>query len=584
MFRRIAIVLALGALYPLAIAQEEAPSGGERDNRYVVICTLDGEVDEAMAVFVERVVDYAEGAEGAVFIIETPGGRVDTGLEITKSIRHAGKFCPTIAYITDGFSATSAGALVAYACKHIVMTPGGTIGAASPILITPEGPLPGDEKTVSFLRAKFGALAEANGHNPDIAMAMVDKDIELRAFKIDGKVIVKAVDEDTRSRTSQKEDALDDFIDTIDEQMPLPEGVKDAAREFMRKATGAGTDAGKEDKDAEPAGQQAPAATPSQDDVEKYGGPGDVLENYPPEGKLVVARGKLLTLKASEAKEYGLIPDTFNDLEHVLSFFKLNEYQRFEYEMTWSEIIFRWLTNPTVSSILLLLGVGGLYVEMKTPGFGVPGIVGITCLVLFFGSRAVLGLADWIDIGLVVIGVGLILLEIFVIPGFGIAGVAGILCVLAGFVLSFVLNDWQLPQYSWDYERLEEAAYSLALSMALFLVFVAVTWKILPYTPIYGRLVLADQQLAEAGYVAQTDQEEDAAIGLEGVALTMLRPAGRGRFGDRNLHVVSRGEFIKPDTPIVITQAEGNRYVVEPLDREEDNAPEEKKSPWISGS
>ena len=120
--------------------------------------------------------------------------------------------------------------------------------------------------------------------------------------------------------------------------------------------------------------------------------------------------------------------------------------------------------------------------------------------------------------------------------------------------------------------------------MALFLVFVAVTWKILPYTPIYGRLVLADQQLAEAGYVAQTDQEEDAAIGLEGVALTMLRPAGRGRFGDRNLHVVSRGEFIKPDTPIVITQAEGNRYVVEPLKREEDNAPEEKKSPWISGS
>ncbi|HPX39998.1 MAG TPA: hypothetical protein PLF51_06145, partial [Candidatus Hydrogenedentes bacterium] len=81
MYRRTAILLVLGALYPLALAQEEAPApapGG--DNRYIVVCTLDGEVDEAMAVFVERVADYAEGAEGAVFIIDTPGGRVDSGL------------------------------------------------------------------------------------------------------------------------------------------------------------------------------------------------------------------------------------------------------------------------------------------------------------------------------------------------------------------------------------------------------------------------------------------------------------------------------------------------------------------------
>jgi membrane-bound serine protease (ClpP class) len=252
--------------------------------------------------------------------------------------------------------------------------------------------------------------------------------------------------------------------------------------------------------------------------------------------------------------------------------------------MTWTEVAFRWLTNPTVSSILLLLGVGGLYFEVKTPGFGIPGVIGITCLVLFFGSRAVLGLADWVDIALVVIGVGLILLEIFVIPGFGIAGVAGILCLLTGFVLSFILNDWQLPRYSWDYQRLEDAAWSLSLALGLFLVFVVVTWKILPHTPIYGRLVLADAQLAEAGYVAQTNQEEEENIGLQGEVISMLRPAGRGRFGDKSLQVVSRGEFLKPGTPIVITQVEGNRYVVEPVNREEESQPEEKRSPWISGN
>lgn len=579
MHKRIAMVLALVAFYPLAVAQDEAaPAENPKDleNRYVVVCTLDGEVDEAMAVFVERIADYAEGAEGAVFIIETPGGRVDSALEITKSIQHIGKTASTIAYITDGFSATSAGALLAYACEHIVMTPGATIGAASPILITAQGPMPGGEKTVSFLRAKFGALAEANGHNPDIAMAMVDEDIELRAFKLDGKVVVKAVDRDSRSRSSRKEDALDKFIDTLDGEVPLPEEVKDAAKEFVRETIGS--------DEEEEIGEEAPVQPPSPADVEKYGGPGDVFENYPPEGKLVVGRGKLLTLTASEAKEYGLIPDTFDDLDRVLSFFDLYEYQRFDYEMTWTEIIFRWLTNPTVSGILLLLGVGGLYFEVKTPGFGVPGTIGITCLVLFFGSRAVLGLADWIDIALVIVGVGLILLEIFVIPGFGVAGVAGIICLLAGIILSFILNDWQLPQYHWDYQRLEDAAYSLVLAMAMFLVLVAATWKILPHTPLYRRLVLADEQRAELGFVAQTDQEEQDAIGLQGTALSMLRPVGKGRFGGKSLQVVSRAEFIQPGTPIVITQVEGNRYVVEPVSREEEDEPEEKRSPWISGN
>ena len=576
MTKRIAVALAVVVLYPLAVAQQNAPPENDLDNRYIILCKLDGEVDEAMAVFVERVVQYADGAEGAIFIIESPGGRVDTALEITKSIQQAGKFCPTIAYVTEGFGATSAGALVAYACNHIVMTPGATMGAASPVLLTPQGPMPGGEKTVSFLRAKFGALAESNGHNPDIAMAMVDKDIELRAYKVNDKVLVKAVDSDARRGASRREDALDRLLEAFEEQLPLPEDVKDAARDFIRETTG--------DDDEEDTEVEAPAVTPSLTEIEKYLGPGDVFEDYPPEGKLVVGRGKLLTLKASEAKEYGVIPATFDGLDRVLAFFDLYEYQRFEYEMTMTEIIFRWLTNPTVSSLLLLLGVGGLYFEIRTPGFGIPGIIGMTCLVLFFGSRAVLGLADWIDIALVILGLGLILLEIFVIPGFGIAGVTGILCLMAGIVLSFLLNGWELPQYSWDYQRLEDAAYTLALTTAMFLVLVPLSWKLLPYTPLYGRLVLAGEQRAEAGYVAQTDQEEQDAIGLQGKALTMLRPVGRGRFGDKNMQVVSRGEFIKPGTPIVIVQAEGNRYVVDPITREEDEVPEEKRSPWIIGS
>ena len=110
MAKRIAVALAVVVLYSLAVAQEEAPPENDLDHRYIIMCRLDGEVDEAMAVFVERVVQYADGAEAAIFIIESPGGRVDSAIEITKSLQQAGRFCPTIAYVTEGFGATSAGA------------------------------------------------------------------------------------------------------------------------------------------------------------------------------------------------------------------------------------------------------------------------------------------------------------------------------------------------------------------------------------------------------------------------------------------------------------------------------------------
>jgi membrane-bound serine protease (ClpP class) len=94
-------------------------------------------------------------------------------------------------------------------------------------------------------------------------------------------------------------------------------------------------------------------------------------------------------------------------------------------------------------------------------------------------------------------------------------------------------------------------------------VFVVATWKLLPHTRAYGWLVLSTAQETGKGYVVQTEAQEEAALGQVGTAVTMLRPAGRGRFGSTTYSVVSRAEFIDEGTPIVIVQAEGNRYVVD---------------------
>jgi len=216
-----------------------------------------------------------------------------------------------------------------------------------------------------------------------------------------------------------------------------------------------------------------------------------------------------------------------------------------------------------VSGLLLMFGIGGLYLEMKTPGFGLAGIVGFTCLALFFGAHLVLGVAEWLDVLLVVAGIVLILIEIFVLPGFGIVGTAGILCLLLG--LYMTLTGVVVPQYSWDYERLKNAAVSLTIATTSFTLLAYVAWKLFPHTPLYGRFVQIHVQQPDKGYVVQTAAQQAAAVGLEGVAASMLRPAGRGRFGEVSYQVVSRGEYIPPGTPIMIVQVDGNRYVVERL-------------------
>ncbi|HOT51039.1 MAG TPA: NfeD family protein, partial [Candidatus Hydrogenedentes bacterium] len=208
----------------------------------------------------------------------------------------------------------------------------------------------------------------------------------------------------------------------------------------------------------------------------------------------------------------------------------------------------------------LMFGVGGLYVELKTPGLGWAGLIGLSCLALFFGAHVIIGIAEWLDVLLVAAGIALILAEVFLIPGTTVFGGVGIICVLAGIYMS--LTGVTIPTYSWEYDRLRGAAISLTVAGTTFALLVYVMWKLFPHTPLYGRFVQQHVQEPAAGYVVQT-ADSQAAVGLRGIAVTMLRPSGRGRFGETSFQVVARGEYIPRGTPIVIVQVDGNRYVVE---------------------
>ncbi len=540
------------------------PSSGQAPQEdFTIICPVEGDILDGISVLVERAVnEEAPGAKAILFVIDTYGGRVDSAMDIANAILETP--VPSIALVT-GRGAISAGALIAYSCDHIVMAPGVNIGASTPITPGVEMSEEMNEKSMSFLRAKYRALGEENGHNPLIGEAMVDPSIELygckedngayRVYKVEKGKVVETYASPTKEVAAEHLVARGGIWAQYAQSDP--DDVLRPLQEALRNLTGTSEaptpprpDTPLEVKDKDP----APAPTAP-------------IEGLPEAARLISPAGKLLTLTTREALELGLIQFTAETPEKALDLLGYVGTHIIHLKMTWAESLFAFLTSPMISGLLLLCGIGGIYVEIKTPGFGVPGIIGGACLALFFGSRLVIGIADWLDLLLVLLGLALLVAELFFIPGFGVAGMAGILCLAVGIYLS--LTRVPIPQYTWDFMRLRDAGITVILSSLLFMLFIALTWKVFPRTRLARGLMLTHAETAAAGYTVQTDADGRAALGLRGKAVSMLRPAGRGRFGNTDYDVVTRGEFIAAGTPIEIIEVEGNRYVAREMEEKE---------------
>ncbi len=538
----------------------DAPPAPVPAGSTVLVCTVDGMIDEGIAVVVERAVQEANdiGAAGLIFEVDTFGGRVDSAIAITESIIDAQM--PTIAYIVNK-GAISAGALISYSCDYIVMAPGTNIGASTVVSAGGEGMQAADEKSQSFVRAKYRALGEQKGHNPILGEAMVDSDIEVQAvrdaggewtfYKVaDGRPVEqqRAAGQDGEGEQPGDQTEPEPPVPGPSPNMP-PGGLERAFRELFEGV-----------EEAERAKEMERAAE------EMRNREGDLPEELPDGAVVVTPAGKLLTFTTNEALKFGLIPFVAESLEEVKSYYGYVDVMTQRIEPTWAEELFRFLRNPLISGLLLMLGFGGLYLEIRTPGFGLPGMIGLGALTLFFGSHMVLGLADWVDVALVVIGLGMIGIEVFVLPGFGVLGGLGILSLLVGLYLS--LTRVPIPEYEWQVAATNDALLSMATFLTTFVVLTISSIFLLPRSPVFQRLTLADSQMSTSGYTTQSTDDVSAAVGQMGVATTVLRPAGRGRFGARSYDVVTRGEYLDKGCPIRIIRAEGNRYVVEQVNAE----------------
>jgi len=471
------------------------------DDALVYVINIRDEIGNGLRVYISNGIQSAEkaNADAIIFDVHTPGGAVGAARDIIDAIQRTN--LPTIAYVNT--EAISAGAMISLACSQIVMKPGGVIGDAAPVTIQGEEL---GEKAVSYIRGKIRATAEREGRNPDIAAAMVDKELVL-VKKKNGEIVALTPDE----YNDMKE---------AGEQMEVisPEG------KLLALTTEEALRYNFADGEAET--------------IEK------LLAMY----QIVEINGVRQALTETAVMQKQTAPGTAK----VRVVKSLNGATIQEVYVTVADRFVFFITSPMISALLLSLGVLGLFVELRTPGFGFPGIAGLICLGLFFGGHTLGQIkAEYAALAFI-IGVGLLMLEFFVIPGFGITGIAGITLMLGSVFFIF--------KQAYEFET---AIFWLSSSVLFtFLLALAAAYT-LPKTRTWHQFVLETALDSAVGYHSASREDFHAYLGKTGIAITPLRPAGTIRMGDKRLDVVSVGDFIASETPVRIVDVEGSKIFVE---------------------
>ncbi len=268
----------------------------------------------------------------------------------------------------------------------------------------------------------------------------------------------------------------------------------------------------------------------------------------------VIEKGKLLTLTTEEALKLKVADFNVNSIEDLLKQLELPGAEIRRLSENWAENLVRFLTHPIVSSLLMTVGMLGIILEIRTPGFGIPGALGISSLALFFWGHWLVQLAGWEELMLFGAGLVLLFLELFVIPGFGIAGVAGIGALLAGLSLSMIGGG-----ASWEYIIRAVSHVVFSLLLALLASLLMLRW--LPRLP-FGRRLILETGLGTGQMYASAPESDISWLGKQGITISPLRPAGIAEIQDQRIDVVSDGEFIESEAPIIVTRVDGNRIVV----------------------
>lgn len=488
-----------------------------QESALVYVIDIRSEIGGGVSTYIKKGIQKAEkmNADVIIFDVDTPGGKVNSAVRIVRSIQDTN--IPTIAFINR--QAISAGAMISAACTQIVMTSGGTIGDVAPVDI--QGNEAG-EKIISYIRTTFRAIVEdqqISPRNPDIVEAMVDKKLVLVRLA-NGDIIKLRPEEYFNAQESGEQMQVlcaEDELLTLTTRQALEYKFAEAQAESIN----------------------------------------EILSKYK-----IIQIGRSYLQDDTDVVTMALTEDDYLSRQEELGIDQVKVIKTLEnakiskFVVTLADRLVFFITSPYISALLLSLGGLGLLVEIRTPGFGIPGILGMLFIGLFFGGHLLNQIPHpWMPV-IFVIGLAFIVLEVFVIPGFGIAGITGLVLMLGSvFYVFFQSTDDVATALLW-----------LSISVILTSVLGIIATIYLPKSAPFQRFALSTVMSTDEGYHSAGSEDFQSFLGKTGVALTPLRPAGTARIDNKRLDVVTVGDFIAQNTPIKVHEVEGSKISVEVLE------------------
>jgi membrane-bound serine protease (ClpP class) len=274
----------------------------------------------------------------------------------------------------------------------------------------------------------------------------------------------------------------------------------------------------------------------------------------------VIDSGKILTLTTSEAIANGYCEGEAENIADVLAKANITNYVITEYETTGMDKVMSFLLNPVLRGLCITFIFLGIYFELQSPGIGFALVIAIIAALLYFAPLYVEGLAANWEILLFVIGIILIILELFVVPGFGVTGIAGIILIFSGLVLSMIKNvgfNFELSGQGAITESVLVVLSSFVISLAVMFAFFGRFTR----SKLFKQLSLQTSENNTDGYNTNMFNEPETLIGKIGLAMSDLRPSGKILINNEWFDGQSDGEYISKGDEVKIMEVK-NAYLI----------------------
>lgn len=270
-----------------------------------------------------------------------------------------------------------------------------------------------------------------------------------------------------------------------------------------------------------------------------------------------------VTLTANQAETLGLADEVVADYPELCSREGIDLSKVRTADIDWLDQLADFLKHPWTSIVLVMLGITCLILELKMPGVGLPGVISAICFVLFFWAHSAGGQITWLALLLFLLGLVLVILEVFVLPGTGVCGVSGVLLILVSLGL-MAYGQW--PRHSTDFLGVGEKIGMFGLSMLGAVILAFTIARYLPHIPFVNRLLLRPPDESDEDQFDLPDHTHDdlaTLLGAIGVTATPLRPAGKVQFGESFVDVVAdSGNYVHAGLRVQVVEIEGNRVMV----------------------